>query len=744
MNSQSNFNPDRPIESSREDKLERAEFAHLLAERISAWRGQESLVIGLYGDWGSGKSSVKNLILEQLRKERDDSPVIVEFNPWLVSGEEKITQSFFDEVGNRLEGFQKDASAKARATSWKKYAQVLEVASRAATAFDLVSPAFGIVSPGAGAWAAKRLKKVQELAEGAAKSLETRSPSLHDSKQELREHFRKLPKPLVVVIDDIDRLTTEEICLVFRLVKSNADFPNIIYLLLFQRETAERALDQISNGTGKEYLQKIVQVGFDLPAPSLESLHEILFKEVNRIFEPIVQDGDWENERWVNLWIRGLSNYFENIRGIYRFLNSFSFMVSAFGRKGTLEVNPVDLIAVECIRVFEPGIYAVLQENKSLLTEREHNYGDATKAKERLKTSLEKLLKAALGDQENAKYILTLLFPKLESIWGNMFYGHEYNRVWTRQRRICAPDFFDRFFILRIPTGQVSESVIRAILAACEDRTALQNIFAELEHNNLLLPTIERLQAEESLDKLKNPLPYLLALADISDRLPPSRKISILATPGSILVRWAVMGVLKKRKNSDEKISIIRSLICDSQSISLAGEWIDDVTEPKEDSSYPKIEGVALGELKKCWLKKVRVAAKDERLLGVAKLNWVLPYWWMKWADPSEAKEWVSSLFTNPKKLLKFLKAYTNEAQSQTIGSHYAHDKGWLSWKSCLEVFSPRDKWEQIANELSKIADLSDDEKRTVRLFGAAIKRWQSGVDDDNPRKFEDVELEGQ
>ena len=148
----------------------------------------------------------------------------------------------------------------------------------------------------------------------------------------------------------------------------------ILFLLLFQRETAERALDQISNGTGKEYLQKIVQVGFDLPVPSLESLHEILFKEVNRIFEPIVQDSDWENERWVNLWIRGLSNYFANIRGIYRFLNSFSFMVSAFGRKGTLEVNPVDLIAVECMRVFEPGsilvrwaVMGVLKKEKTVM-----------------------------------------------------------------------------------------------------------------------------------------------------------------------------------------------------------------------------------------------------------------------------------------------------------------------------------------------------------------------------------------
>jgi predicted KAP-like P-loop ATPase len=85
------FNPDRPIESSAEDRLERSVFSQQLADRISAWRGQESLVVGLYGDWGTGKSSVKNLILERLSKLATDAPFIVEFNPWLVSGEEKIT-----------------------------------------------------------------------------------------------------------------------------------------------------------------------------------------------------------------------------------------------------------------------------------------------------------------------------------------------------------------------------------------------------------------------------------------------------------------------------------------------------------------------------------------------------------------------------------------------------------------------------------------------------------------------------
>jgi len=739
MNS-NNFNPDRPIESSEQDKLERSVFANQLAERISVWKGQESLVIGLYGNWGSGKSSVKNLIVEQLRKEKDAAPVIVEFNPWLVSGEEKITQAFFEEVGSKLEGFQKDPSAEARITSWKKYAQMLEVASRAATAFDFVSPAFGVVSPGAGAWAAKRLKKAQELAEGAASSLEKKSVSLHDLKQELREQFRGLTKPLLVIIDDIDRLTTDEICLVFRLVKANADFPNIIYLLLFQRETAETALDKISNDSGKEYLQKIVQVGFDLPTPSPNSLHQVLFKEVDKVFATTVQEKDWEQERWANVWLGGLSNYFSNIREIYRFLNSFSFMVSIFRREDTLEVNAVDLIAVECFRVFEPELFAALRENKSLLTEHHVDFGGGNYLKDKRAASAEELLKAAKADQDQSKRTLKLLFPNLESIWGNMHYGADSHRRWIQQRRVCSPEFFDRFFALRLVANQVSESVIQKILAVCENRDALNTIYSGLESQNLLLPAIERLDAEESLFKLKNPLPYLLSLADVSDSLPETQRISMLSHPGSILVRWAVSRVLGKAKSVEAKIAIMRAVICDSRSIGLAASWIDDVSQPKEDSPYPKIEGEALNELKNRWLEKIRTAARDGSLLNVANLRWALEDW-MKWTDSTEPKEWILSLFSNSQNIFKFLKICVNNARSQTIGSYYSQDNGWLSWKT-LERFQPCDKWENLAGELLKAPNLSDDEKRTLRLFQAALKRWQSGIQDENPRTFEDIETE--
>jgi predicted KAP-like P-loop ATPase len=72
------FSSDRPITSQREDRLERWRFAELLASAIKGWKGGDSLVVALYGPWGSGKSSIKNMVLEALRQSKQRGPIILE------------------------------------------------------------------------------------------------------------------------------------------------------------------------------------------------------------------------------------------------------------------------------------------------------------------------------------------------------------------------------------------------------------------------------------------------------------------------------------------------------------------------------------------------------------------------------------------------------------------------------------------------------------------------------------------
>ena len=62
------FSTDRPIRRRNEDRLGRWRFAEAIAAAVKGWTGRDSLVIGLYGVWGSGKSSVKNMVIEAWRR----------------------------------------------------------------------------------------------------------------------------------------------------------------------------------------------------------------------------------------------------------------------------------------------------------------------------------------------------------------------------------------------------------------------------------------------------------------------------------------------------------------------------------------------------------------------------------------------------------------------------------------------------------------------------------------------------
>lgn len=69
--------------------------------------------------------------------------------------------------------------------------------------------------------------------------------SLEEVKGELSETLRKLKAPLLVVMDDVDRLTPSEVQELFQLIKANADFPNVVYLALFERSIIEKDIENV-------------------------------------------------------------------------------------------------------------------------------------------------------------------------------------------------------------------------------------------------------------------------------------------------------------------------------------------------------------------------------------------------------------------------------------------------------------------------------------------------------------------
>lgn len=438
------INPDLPITKSTEDILNRGVFAKSLAKTIASYSNSTSFTIGLYGAWGSGKTSLVNMVLEAVES-IDANAVILRFNPWLCSDSQQLISQFFKQMSTAIR-LKKPSAEKA----WElidQYADIYDAAN---------------LIPGVGMLLAA-LGKV--LAKEASNRVEDRSKNLQESKNQIIKKLGEEKLKIIVSIDDIDRLSEEEIISVFQLVKALADFPNTVYILAFDYDVVIRALSKVQHGDGKEYLEKIVQVPFEIPAPSMESIYNALFSKLNSILGDI-PEGHWAKTTWAELFQYGLKKYIKSLRDVIRYTNVFMLKYELLKE----ETDPVDLLGLTSLQVFEPSVYSKLSSYKDTLCGGNQGYSyESQKADEqKVKKTVSQIIpnNGTVADFEAANSILGILFPRVKTATSLSYsIGRTYSqRVFFVNNNISVPECFDRYFSLAlendaIPTAEIKELI---------------------------------------------------------------------------------------------------------------------------------------------------------------------------------------------------------------------------------------------------------------------------------------------
>lgn len=299
---------DKPIEKADEDLLGRSDFAKQFGKSISEYDSEDGLVIGLYGKWGSGKTSIINMAISEIsvyedeaqkienekwysrlykrirksdtsqktEEDQNHNPIIIRFSPWNYSDKNNLISLFFHELKNKLGVTKKEKRKEKIGKAISQYSDIIDALSIIPAVGPAIVPILKTTSKAAG-----------------AKLMET--PSLNDAKKKLCEALEDFNHKIIVFIDDIDRLTTPQIKDIFQLVKQVGDFPNIIYVLTMDREIVCNALSEYHNIDGDEYLKKIVQVSFEVPEIDKTTVHEILRDRLNDIVHKNKDEEEFEN-----------------------------------------------------------------------------------------------------------------------------------------------------------------------------------------------------------------------------------------------------------------------------------------------------------------------------------------------------------------------------------------------------------------------------------------------------------------
>jgi predicted KAP-like P-loop ATPase len=734
------FSADRPIASREEDLLGRASFADSLSSAIKGWNGNESLIIALYGPWGSGKSSVKNMVLQSLRSDEADCPLIVEFNPWQWSGQDQLAEAFFREIGLLLGRSDGSEDGKRRAARWRAYGTYLTLGASVAKSLKTILPILGLPGSAIADMLVKGIEQsgavVQEGSKGVEDQELVQQQTLAEIKKDLSDSLKKLERPILVVLDDIDRLTPEEIRLLFQLVKANADFPNVVYLLLFQRDIVERGLDSPPAISGQEFLEKIVQVGFDIPRIERPRLEKVLFAGLDELLTEADVGKRFDQKRWGNFFIGGLRPYFQTLRDVYRYLATLSFHVSLFRSTGSFEVNPIDLIALEVLRVFEPAVYQRLPEAKLELTSQRDRARDSHDQNERTRKLIESIVKAG-SQPDQVREIVKQLFPPVEWVFSGPMYGHDFEERWFRDLRLCHTEVFDRYFHLTIPEGDISQAELDRILSLAGDRSGLVAEFRSLNQRNLLGVALDRLEAyKEKLD-LRHALPFVTALFDIGDELPEERSGFFSISPemhASRIIYW----YLKQEKDADKRGEILKEAMRATTGFYLpimTASLEGNEEKRKKDPSAFSVTDADLKELQQLCVEKIKQAAETGSLTTHPKMLSIL-YRWREWEAPEKPSQWAKRVIEFPEAALSFLTGCLHRSTSHGM-SDYVSREHWRINLKTVEDFVRVDTLEKKVAELS-LDNLSDKQKKAVKAFRGAIKRRREGKPDDDFRDDED------
>lgn len=257
---------DMPITDVKDDKLGFGEMAKHLAAFFLENDLSRGLVISVEGAWGSGKSSLVNLALNELKRDQQtirpggnletskNKSVVVEFSPWLIGSREELLQQFFLDLGNAsYDELPLDIRKNTR-NLMKAYSVLASgVALPAELTSDMIYPQSGKLVGGL-------IRKSAQLTSKYS------TPSLAELKFELQRKLNELESSIIVVIDDLDRLEPKEIVEVLRLVRAVADFPNVGYILVFDPEIVSESVKKSLNiRDGHAFLEKIVQASIRVP-----------------------------------------------------------------------------------------------------------------------------------------------------------------------------------------------------------------------------------------------------------------------------------------------------------------------------------------------------------------------------------------------------------------------------------------------------------------------------------------------
>ena len=498
---------------------------------------------------------------------------------------------------------------------------------------------------------------------------------MKNQRDKLIKVLKEISKPITVILDDIDRLSSDELQSILKLVRVTGNFPNIVYVLSFDKNRVIKTLND-NNIDGRDYLEKIIQIPFDIPQVPKKLLQENLFSSLDKILRDVYLD----KARWSNAYWNIIKPTIKNIRDIKRYTSSLSNIFKQLGK----EIDVVDLLTIEAIRIFFPDKFKEIFELKDYLLARSDN--DKRKVK----------LSDFIQDNEMYASFLEVLFD-IDNI--------NSNNEFLKNRRIAYSAFFDLYFEQVMSPEFINVKLSQKVWLAMQSEEDFKIALSAVPDDSLENVVNNLIDYEKDFTKE-------IALATIPTlykHLPrvPEKERGFFDLEADMVWSRLVYRLLRKLPEKDKKETITQLL----NSSDLYGQYqIVGIIGYREGQGHKLVSESDAKDLEEIFLNNIRSATIKE-LAGTYNLSHIIYFF------VSIGNHFSDDILSSPEVFLSLLKSSISERKSQRGGDPTIHREKILLWDALIKICGDEDK---VNSLIEKIAE--DEELRNKDYMELAIK----------------------
>ena len=537
---------DSALTNISEDKLGRKEFATQIANGLvkSFKNNHESIVIGINGEWGSGKSTLVNFVvqeIENLTKDDEYKPVIIRFNPWMFSGQKELQTIFLKEmylvIKRHLGFFKKHA---------KNAAPLLD-------SLELLINATVFIKNPALVGASSRITSFFKNAINSINKVE----DIHKLKGDIDKSIIATGLKIYITIDDIDRLNPTEVVEILQMVKLNANFANTVFLLCYDYNVVVSALKNKFGENGEKYLEKIVQVDYTLPHISKDKIKELFVEEIGELFEN--EELNKELKEFVEQ-DKLILPFFSTLRDMYRFLNAVKLRLEFIHE----ELNVGDFLLIETLRIFDKKAYQFVLNSSDILI---GNYQESVQQRKDRILNISELEQAS---QKSIKIIKRCFYLDTSTVIYN------YGAFRGRMKGIGDKPYFARYFSLNLSINDIPEKYYKDYFISENKVEILEEVNSNYSLFNYMMFLKRRLKSIKDIKET-----CFVIFTFMSNYNQPSNK--------DITINYDLWDLLKRIESEEARpflLKILNTSPFNNYHLKICSDILYNYREKKSDNYY--------------------------------------------------------------------------------------------------------------------------------------------------------------